>query len=283
MLLSLRGTPFILLSASLIIGAATGSAFELTVADRANQIAALLETNVNVVKRPFITFHWEKKNDFNGLSTKSSLLDSSWASALVRKEIGEAFESNFKYGYYVALDPFSTRSYGGTAGEHNWLLIENVMPTGLRYLDLYSRGSDSARREVNSAIRELNCSDGFPNGSQPNSQCRELAQTVLTLLNVDAIKYFYGNVYFERFCPGRDDSAFILLKTAAVDSNVAHVFTYETVTERSERGMIQGVFTAAGKFPDDAVERLWGNIQPDSKPDRLTIDWMHQNLLNCQQ
>lgn len=250
--------------------------------EQAQRIANILEPKVMVVTSPFVAFHWEKRNDFNGLNNQSAALDDSWTCSLVRKEMEAAYESNFKYGYYVAVDPVTTRSYGGPGGEHSWLLIQTKMPNGLRYLDLYTQRTDTVMQAVSQEVRDISCTGMFPYGAQPNTRCSELAQAVLKLLNVDAIKYRYGNVYLDKYCSGRDYSAFIILKAAPSDLGLFHAFTYETIGDQAEREIIQGIFSATARFPGDVVEQLWMDIRPNQVTSESIVGWMHRNLLNCQ-
>jgi hypothetical protein len=103
-------------------------------------------------------------------------------------------------GLYLALDPTSTREFGGKGP--NWLLNRVELPAGLRYLDISKTGYDPLPTEIVKALAADGCvptdeykshfnySDLLKQNLGPT--CRKIGQAALKSLNVQALGYSYS-------------------------------------------------------------------------------------------
>jgi hypothetical protein len=254
---------FILLTAASF----QNTAFADTSADSTpSNFIAELKSRIHKVSTPFYTYHWQRLSP--GQTDPSQLSQAQLYKEIVRA-IGLQKQQYVKGGgydggYYVALDPVASRTFGGTPGATDWSLTRIEVPVGFRYLDIAQTVDimefpDAASTEfANHALKALKpyCPflemTDFLNGGKgafveprdTEQSCLKVLDQIVRELNVDGLFYSYGQTPIFG-CDNSHKGALVFTRADWLQPNQILSFTRLTTGNIQERQYIQSFLGGA--------------------------------------
>lgn len=257
-------------------------------------VAEAMRGCVRAVAQDFSVFHWEAGARDNvrrpPVATPEQRL------AYARARAAEYLDTNTRYGFYFAIDPYVSAG-GFGAKDRNWLLIAATVPKGSLFLDAYPF-CDLAK-EVRPLFPESSlCVPELTNAGQGavgDAGCQQLKRKVFEKLGIAGIRYGWetSRTFYAPFCADFDhteQAAFIFTNRDWVRPENLRFYTAQTpVTEetRTEMRVTQMMFRLLGPKNDVALGKmiLWPALR-DPIPSRFDEDpavkrWMQSHLYNC--
>lgn len=144
---------------------------------------------VIVTNRVFTSYHYEENVENKQIAHKSFEQYENVQRQAANFWDVKKVDSAVGPGYYVALDPYSSRNFG----KENWILHIAIIKKGSRLLDI--RDSAWLPENIKAELSEIGCEDNFSTflslRVHKNLQCREMLLNIFKKLNIDGIYYQY--------------------------------------------------------------------------------------------
>lgn len=193
-------------------------------------------------------------------------------------------------GLYAALDPASTRSYGGT---QDWVLMQIKIPKKYRIINsndlynFYAKSSSSERADlffISSQITNIY--------NSYNSKFGIIIRKVLKdILKVDALIYSYNSSLYNmcsKFINTANGSnysqnvmfnyAFVFLTTEGMPAKNVKVFNQKTSDATDDRKTISKLLLHLYYYSSN----LWTDIQEKDRDAEFVNQWAEKNAFGCQ-
>lgn len=257
------------------------------------------------VTTPFTLYHWDKSGQHSSWSNITSPHDPAFAQMIRNaaptpfRTLGPhgVFSEMYGAGFYLAVDPVATRSYGGgldefdyektvlekAAPDQNWQLVQLTLPIGFRFLDL------AEAQPFTPAVRPIldhfgckppqNSADGFfvAGGTGLTAECADFVRFVYqTTFAIDAIAYRYESAKFAaceaglKLRPNDDPLAFVITNGQHIESQNVTVWHSQTTDEFENRKLLESLFyfdltfQGDGILNADATEKAIARLQADN-------------------
>lgn len=178
-------------------------------------------------------------------------------------------------GVYFALHPFSTSSYG----KSDWVLIQAVLPAGVRYFDF--SGPRPFSGLVRTVLSDLQCSAGdqvtlFRDGGEGN--CAKVLRDVMKLLGTYMATYELANVSVSTPC-SMYRYALVIRGSDVFKWDRLVGFSMTDIPESdphyTNRLLIEAIGEKAGVV-------LWPSLRGKPLPSGLdAVKWQQDNLWGC--
>jgi hypothetical protein len=179
-------------------------------------------------------------------------------------------------GFYVAIDPVVTRSFGGEGDK--WALIQTVIPAGARFLAIEKEGVFPTALKL--AAQQANC----PIASLKElfakahvGDCRAARDKLIAQLDLTSVRYRYKAQAFTA-CATRPPFAFVIFDDRALRLDRMVSFTSDLPEhddpQSENRRLIEALWETGPKKP------LWPKLK-GAKPASGLGPWMRDNLLGC--
>lgn len=239
------------------------------------------EPFVKTTSRDIHFYHWAPRSNLTN-DNQSSPTDQQ-VSDYIHYLIGEFYQwkterKGKSRAFFVAIDPVGTKTYG----QSDWVLIQTVVPSGFRYLDM--EGQKSLPNTAQQAMEKLGCTlipyKELGIFSPQNEPCLDVAVKLVKNLNIVAMRYAYENsaLPFSKICPdNRYRSALMIFDDRGIGWNKLVSFTKEDIPNSDphyeNRLLIQKIFELANSS-------LWPSLQ-GKYPSFDTANWMKENLMGC--
>lgn len=250
----------------------------------ANFIAEL-KGRVHTTTSSFYSYHWQKLSpgqvDPSQLS-QDELYKQIVASIRLQKE-QYVRGGNYSGGYYVALDPATSREYGGTPPNTDWTLTRIEIPAGFRYVDLAQTVDvlgfpvSSSIEFANTALKalgpycpKLKLDDFVTTGGQTakaafvepsdiDRRCLDLLNQIVQNLNVDGLFYSYGQTAIPK-CDNFHQGAIVFTRADWLRPSQIRSFSRATTGNTEERQFIQSFLGGAMYYaPNKVIELYFGD------------------------
>jgi hypothetical protein len=271
-------------------------------ADPMDLILKDLKSKIGTTNTYFYTYSYAKVADVGltrGESADAS--DAKTKSFLITKasgyfDLNVSVSSGTMPGFYLALDPIASRSYGGDTP--NWVLYRIQIPKGLRFLDIsMNRSGWEASKMSDTIIKSLKALGCEPKPLDAENfsyqhlfqydegnGCRKIVNQILNQIGADMIQYRWTAAEIPG-CTGNNDESFderaiILLHPEKLSHNAIRVFTADTPDTpeyRKEKRRLDELMQLAD-MPSNL--RLWSTFSHPINRNELQ-DWSRMHLLNC--
>jgi hypothetical protein len=215
-------------------------------------------------------------------------------------------------GLYVATDPVSTQSYGGS----NWVLNQITLPSGFTFIDTSPLPNQNITTPdaVYQALGRLGCpfssSDGFtlsadmmnPSRYYGSASCAAaIKQIVQQMLGIDAFMYPYVSTQFADCVAGANagqaphGSALVIISGNKLSQAGVRSFDAATTDDAPDRALIESLFyrSMGGDYPSIISSQnpppgafgaglLWSDLDGTSTDSQPQLsNWMQTYLLGC--
>jgi hypothetical protein len=196
-------------------------------------------------------------------------------------------------GLYLALDPISSREFGGP--NSNWLLYRIELPRGFRYLDISKLDYAPLSQNIVTALAAEGC---IPTGEylahfnysallkqNLGPTCRQIGIQALRQMNVQALGYSYSAISFPN-CISSHAMAFIAFNLTGISASSAAEFSLSTENQNpvqneelfTEHLFVESNWTTTLLYNQG---RLWPDLDSIAVDGNSYLAWKKSHLLNC--
>lgn len=265
-------------------------------ANLTEQVTQKLQTRVSVLDREMVTFRYESKaNDkIRSLDDLKARIQG-WSERYFDKSVDTNDMAG--PGTYVAIDPFSSRDYGGSDPQ----LYVLTLKKGTRLLDLDKGLKSEEKNLIIKLYRSLQCDSR--DGTQstvvdsdidylslrlsPKAACREAAIEIVQKLNIHALIYSYVASNSLSDCRERY-VALNVISSAAIDFSKALFYSNKYSIEATDSGhLIKKLYEESEE--DLQLKLGWENdFQIPSELEKKSLAseseynmWKKRKIYNC--
>ncbi len=256
----------------------------------ADLIAADLSAQVVTLGGPIYTYNYTSGTPFG---TPSAVWQDLTAVAAKYMDLSAGKIQNDLPGLYLALDPISSREFGGPNA--NWILYRIELPSGFRYLDISKLDYNPLSQNIVTALAAEGC---VPTGEYAThfnysallkqnlgSTCRQIGIQAFKQMNVQALSYSYTVTSFPN-CTSNHAMAFVVFDLAGLSASSAIEFSLST--ENQNIAQTEELFTEQ-LFVESAWKtallynqgRLWPDLDSVGVDSNAYLAWKKSHLFNC--
>lgn len=259
-----------------------------------DQLSQAFRVRISYLDRELMTFRYETKEEFE----PKTLAD---IKGRLRFKTGKFFKKGLLDvmaagpGAYVAIDPYTSRDFGGSDPQLYVLSLKK----GTSILDLNTAFSASEHSLIKNAHDQLQCKhpgetlitememNFFSLRNSATQACRDLAIEVVTALKVQAIMYSYSASNSLTDCRYRS-VAFNVISPSAIDFNKLAFYSNSSFLESYPlSSLIKSIFDEASNDFQAKLGRRDSLFLPltfqgiNSANEQNYADWKAKNILNC--
>jgi hypothetical protein len=271
-------------------------------------VAQYLGKEIVTLKTPLYLYNWSKSARLAESGAKG--LAESWAQAFWGNySSGSGGGNEYGYGLYGAVDPVTSRYFGGMTN-NDWLLTEMRIPTGFRIMDLESSDNRPPTPQNIIAItdrfncpKSLDLHDFFKGGgSELTPKCRTLVEMIYkNILKLQGVAYYYDAAGFKDCSPPATKGlrAFVIMDSSWITAKSVRYYSPKTKDYLEGRLRIQSLFlklesesSDTSKPPAGPVitaqeatmlvqnKLLWPDLEGMQKTPHIGA-WIKENLYMC--
>lgn len=270
-----------LLTFATVALAAQPTAAQSPAATPTERILRVLAPRVRPLDRGLVTFHYENARATENIETQNQVL--SHLRWVIHRFANSTIQSGdmVGLGLYVAIDPTSTRSFGGN---NPWLFVV-PLAAGARVLNVMDDGNADVA-DMQSLLAEMKCNpadkavtslEDVPGAfrNSTDTECRKVWIDALTTLRVDAVLYGYNASTLGLGCrSGRGEALSIVSDKALRETELA-LYTNDHVVASDRRAPYVAGLYRSGRL--DFYERFAAESEDVNVPP-ATLKGLNVNI-----
>lgn len=260
----------------------------------AKELITHAKKQVRTFSRPVSVYHWTHRSDvFIPIRGEVPHADPRFDDYLARRyrsfyRPDPRNSSMAGTGLYAAVDPSSTRNYGGK----NWVLYQLEFRKGARFLDVDdSFGRDQFSKSLISRLQAFGCSayslySIFSMDSEPACQALRILMADSPELNIQAMRYGYVAAQL-RSCGVRPSMAYLIWGGRDFDSQTSGAFIKDRPADPAKDPAYTARVLLQYVYEQDRVIRTQNAAPyPELSAETASIakpaeNWIKTHLMGC--